>query len=395
MVVTTNKDKKQLNMKKTFVSLISVFIAILSYAQNEITLTTSAEGTTKEEAVHNALRSAIEQTYGTFISSNTTILNDEIVKDEIVSISSGTVNSYEEISYTTLKNGNSFVTIKAEISLSGLRSFAQSRGATVEFAGATLAHKSMLIDLNKKNEIIVVRNLLSQLIQFPKLCDYKLEVSEPKWSEYENAYELEILVQVLVNKNLITFHNLIHSTLAQLSLSREEREDYRNLGYSVDYINWGGETYYLRNQSLAWALEPVFDCILMNDFEKYIVKNGTVYQRGHNAWAAEPVNGNAEVALMGAGTIRGYEGFYRKNKGAYFSKLFANPLGIGRLKLRIPKEDLIKYSTFEVSPISSASSFPLKTFLEINLRENGWIIMRNGIGCGSIDKSEILELLFN
>lgn len=132
----------------------------------------------------------------------------------------------------------------------------------------------------------------------------------------------------------------------------------------------------------------------MNDFKKYFVKNGTVYQRGHNEWAAEPVGGNAEIALR-AGTIRGYEGFYRKNKGAYFSKLFAYPLGIGRLELQIPKNDLIKYSTFEVSPISSSSSFPLKTFLEINLRENGWIIMRNGLGCGSIDKSEILELLFN
>ena len=30
-----------------------------------------------------ALRSAIEQAFGTFVSANTTILNDEVVKDEI------------------------------------------------------------------------------------------------------------------------------------------------------------------------------------------------------------------------------------------------------------------------------------------------------------------------
>ena len=390
MVVTTNKDKKQLNMKKTFVSLISVFIAILSYAQNEITLTTSAEGTTKEEAVHNALRSAIEQTYGTFISSNTTILNDEIVKDEIVSISSGTVNSYEEISYTTLKNGNSFVTIKAEISLSGLRSFAQSRGATVEFAGATLAHKSMLIDLNKKNEIIVVRNLLSQLIQFPKLCDYKLEVSEPKWSEYENAYELEILVQVIVNENLISFHNLIHSTLSQLSLSKKEVDDYRYLGHSVGHITWSGVTYYLRNKHLSQALGSIFECILMNDFERYIVKSGLVYQCSHDKWVAEPRNG--DVCLNGY-SISGYEGYYRKNKGTYFPKLFTCPLGYAKLELQIPKKDLINYSTFEVSPISSSSSFPLKTFLEINLVD--WTGSRTQLTYGGLVKSELLDLLFN
>lgn len=383
MVVTTNKDKK-LNMKKTFVSLISVFIAILSYAQNEITLTTSAEGITKEEAIHNAIRSAIEQTYGTFISSNTTILNDEIVKDEIVSISSGTVNSYEEISYTTLKNGNSFVTIKAEISLSGLRSFAQSRGATVEFAGATLAHKSMLIDLNKKNEIIVVRNLLSQLIQFPKLCDYKLEVSEPKWSEYENAYELEILVQVLVNENLISFHNLIHSTLSQLSLSKKEADDYRYLGHSVGHITWSGVTYYLRNKHLSQALGSIFECILMNDFERYIVKSGLVYQCSHNKWAAEPMN--RDVSLNGY-SISGYQGYYRKNKGTYFPKLFACPLGYAILYIAIPKDDLVKYSTFEVSPAPLSNDISPRDILG-NRLDDRYLY-------GGLIKSDLLELLFN
>ena len=50
-----------------------------------ITLVTSGTGDTKEEAVKNALRSALEQTYGAFVSSNSQVVNDELVKDEIVS----------------------------------------------------------------------------------------------------------------------------------------------------------------------------------------------------------------------------------------------------------------------------------------------------------------------
>ena len=53
-------------------------------AADDITLVVDGEGKDKTEATKNALRSAIEQSYGTFVSANTVILNDELVKDEIV-----------------------------------------------------------------------------------------------------------------------------------------------------------------------------------------------------------------------------------------------------------------------------------------------------------------------
>ena len=53
-------------------------------SENEVTLTVSGNGKTLEEAKNNALRSAIEQAFGAYISSKTEILNDNLVKDEIV-----------------------------------------------------------------------------------------------------------------------------------------------------------------------------------------------------------------------------------------------------------------------------------------------------------------------
>ena len=38
---------------------------------NEISLTVSSDGSTKDDAVKNALRLAIEQAYGAFVSANT------------------------------------------------------------------------------------------------------------------------------------------------------------------------------------------------------------------------------------------------------------------------------------------------------------------------------------
>ena len=51
-------------------------VAFAQKAPTEVSLVVSADGPTKTEAVNNALRSAIEQSVGTFVSANTEILNE-------------------------------------------------------------------------------------------------------------------------------------------------------------------------------------------------------------------------------------------------------------------------------------------------------------------------------
>ena len=46
-----------------------------------ISLVTTGNGDTKEEATKNALRNALEQTYGAFVSSNSQVVNDELVSN--------------------------------------------------------------------------------------------------------------------------------------------------------------------------------------------------------------------------------------------------------------------------------------------------------------------------
>lgn len=86
---------------KTLFVLCCIYIPILSHAQaenrqDEVTLTVSSDGATKGDAVKAALRSAIEQAYGTFVSANTSILNDSLVQDEIVTVASGNIKGYSE-----------------------------------------------------------------------------------------------------------------------------------------------------------------------------------------------------------------------------------------------------------------------------------------------------------
>ena len=94
-------------MKKITSLLIALFFSLIINAQEDktVTLSISGQGKTQDEAKQNALRNAIEQAFGTFISSNTEILNDELVKDEIVSVSNGNIQKFEIISEVKISEG--------------------------------------------------------------------------------------------------------------------------------------------------------------------------------------------------------------------------------------------------------------------------------------------------
>jgi len=124
-------------VRKLFLSILIVTFSMSIFAQEvkEVTLTVSGDGATKKEATDVALLSAIEQAFGVFVSANTTILNDELVKDEIAKLTSGNIKKYEEIASAILPNGNTTVTLKATVSVSKLITYAQSKGSSAEFAG--------------------------------------------------------------------------------------------------------------------------------------------------------------------------------------------------------------------------------------------------------------------
>ena len=63
--------------------------------ERTITITVSGSGKTQDEAKQSALRSAIEQAFGTFISAKTEILNDQVISDQITSVASGNIQAYD------------------------------------------------------------------------------------------------------------------------------------------------------------------------------------------------------------------------------------------------------------------------------------------------------------
>lgn len=248
------------HLKLFLLVFVACIICNTVYAQqtDEVTLVVSADGPTKDEATKTALRSAIEQAYGTFVSANTTILNDELVKDEIVTISNGNIKNYSEVSSNAMPDGKFFVTLKATVSISKLVSYAQSKGAETEFAGSTFGMNMKMKELNKKNEEIALNNLADQVLAlYPSAFSYQLLVGEPKLIDddyspdidgkntnfslpeklsdiglqgtYKDYYVSNLLIGIKPNQQMENITKLILKTINSLALSKEERTEYENL----------------------------------------------------------------------------------------------------------------------------------------------------------------------
>ena len=229
-------------MKRISISFIALFISVLSLfgqgsENNTVSLVVDGQGRTKEEAVSNALRSAIEQAFGTFVSANTSLVNDELVKDEIVTVSSGNIQSYKELSAVRFEDGVNSVTLSAVVSINNLVSYAKAKGSSCEFAGASFAMNMKMRKLNKENEALALEHMLVKLDELSKVMfDMSINAGEPYKESFENSssiekadvnsYMIPITIHFNSNQNTKAFYNTLFETLEALSLSEKEQHDY-------------------------------------------------------------------------------------------------------------------------------------------------------------------------
>lgn len=214
---------------------------------DEIALVVSGEGQTKNEATASALRSAIEQAFGTFVSANTTLLNDDIVRDEVATVTSGNIKSYKELSSIQNSDGIYNVSVSAVVSIGKLISYAQSHGSSAEFAGQTFMMNIKMRELNKQNEAVALQNLIVQLKSLQDdIFDFEIQTKDPVPDDRapevknENGWKVPVELTIKTNENYLTFVELLNNTLSALSMSEEDVEDYRKNRTNITRFSFTG-----------------------------------------------------------------------------------------------------------------------------------------------------------
>ncbi len=248
-------------MKQLFL-IVAFAINICAHSQDNktITLIVSGQGKTQNEAEKNALRSAIEQSYGTFISSNTEILDNQIIKDEIISVANGNIQKFEILSNENLPNGFTNTLLKVTVSINKLTTFAESKGVKCEFQGNLFAANIQLQEVYEKNEIIAFQNLSNTLnVIADKSFNYSISINEPL--QNQNFWDIPIAVKIYTNDYFSNFLNLLFETSSSLSLSPQEKENYHKLNkkfYPFTLLmKDSAHIFYLRNKKSVEILKSI------------------------------------------------------------------------------------------------------------------------------------------
>jgi hypothetical protein len=270
MYITQNFKIKINNMKSILkLIIITVLFVILQQivfaqdADKTVTITVSGSGKTQADAKQSALRSATEQAFGAFISSKTEMFNDQVVADQMASVSSGNIKSFLILNESQLPDGSWGVTLKAIVSVDKLTSFVEAKGIAIEIKGGMFALNIKQQLLNEQGEIKAVSEMVGLLHEPMQISfDYVIKSSDPKSLDAESKnWEIPLIVTATTNKNMDFCANYCIKTLEALSLSSEEVTSYQSLNKAVFpvVINYNGvsKTFYLRKESSIYALNTL------------------------------------------------------------------------------------------------------------------------------------------
>ena len=245
-------------------ALIIGFTNVNAQSENkDVTIKASGSGKTFEEAKQSALRSATEQAFGAFISSKTEMFNDQVVADQMASVSSGNIKSFDILNQDQLPDGRWGVTIKATVSVDKLTSFVQAKGITIEVKGGMFALNIKQQLLNEQGEINAVAEMVGLLHESMQISfDYQIKISDPKSLDAESKnWGIPLVVTATCNKNIDFCAKYFTKTLTALSLTSAEVETYKSLSKQVFpvRVEYMGQTFifYLRKETSIKAINSL------------------------------------------------------------------------------------------------------------------------------------------
>jgi hypothetical protein len=374
---------------KKIVLLIFILLNSVVNAQEEKTVTLNVSGTGKtiEEARLNALRSAIEQAFGAFISSKTEILNDNVVKDEIVSISNGNIQKYDVISQVELPNNGFAMTLSATVSISKLTTFAESKGITVEFNGGMFAMNIKLKEINEKAEYKAIGRLCLVLFDILKESyDYNLTVSEPKLNRDTNKYRVNYRISTVENKNYKNFIDFLTTSINKIALTEADATEIENLNKETYSFIIDGKLYKLRSNYSMFYLSNLFigaSLMTTNSFGIFtdsgeIIKirsraesiTDAEFDYGKNIWLFENIETNSKDYYSSSKFISSKWTSSNNYVGAYRKLTFNS---------KFRQAEFCFDKLFSLNELEKISSFSIKKidFFEILKNRDSYILKYN------------------
>jgi hypothetical protein len=255
--------KKICFFKSVFQAFLLVLISVIEVQAQEskgvdlVHVKVVASGKTEALAVTEALRSALTQTSSVFISSNTTLINDELAKDQISMINNGSIVDYKIVDRVVKDDGTVFLTCNVTVSVNRLGSFVESFGGSTELKGGIFAGNIKIIELNRMAEEKAIEDLLLVSKEILKTAfNYSITNGEPR--NNNGKWEVPLTIQVQKNKNYNQFCEFFYKSIVSISMDSSALKSYLKLNlptFSIglfDNSNLTNSTPIFTINKLAW-----------------------------------------------------------------------------------------------------------------------------------------------
>nr|NQU91030.1 hypothetical protein [Bacteroidota bacterium] len=233
-------------MQKLLLVIFSIFLmtpVLLAQAEGEDMIILEAQegekkviadgyGATPEEALEKALQNAVEQAAGAYVSSITEIENDEIVKDEVLSLSHGFIKEHRKLSESKFDDEYKVV-VAAIIVEKQMIERLEASGIKVNYNASGLVSDLKAWDKMKADELKIATALFDvhEMKNYGIIWNYQLHMEEPRRSG--DKYTVKGTVSATTNPNYsIEFYNL-KNILSELALETEEMKYQMPVAHSV------------------------------------------------------------------------------------------------------------------------------------------------------------------
>lgn len=221
----------------------------LTMSAQDVRLKVFGCGATLEEARLSAMRSAIEQAYGAFVSTETVIINDELKKDEITSVASGNIKHFDIVSETKTDYGYDMI-LDVIVSTEKLRGFvtakAKGDGGVVNInVPPFLLNRQLqlseaksfkkLYDTTVRHFLKMGRRMRHSFVSNVKLVESSVVGANANGVDFKItlSYDVDVLPYVLYASK--TFENLIEAAPKNIDmLTEKEIEE----NYLSENLRW-------------------------------------------------------------------------------------------------------------------------------------------------------------
>lgn len=269
-------------MKSIIITVLFVFSQQIAFSQEDktVTLVVSGQGKSINEARTVALRSAIEQAFGVFVSSKTEILNNDLITENISTISNGNIQKFSVLDQTSFNNEYYSVTLRAEVSLNKLATFLNQNGMSVNIDGELVVNNYILKDIYEKNEFnsaLNYFNTLKENYSNKNLFDIELFASDPfKIVSSQNFY-VPMRIKISPQEGLKTLASSTLNFLKSIAIDDANIETYMQMNIpTYPVILKDGSIkkiiLYFRNPNTMMQIEK-FNQMYLSAFDKIFISN--------------------------------------------------------------------------------------------------------------------------